>query len=154
MWESDLRLDGGAENVFGLAQRPQQQQQQHIICRPGSNPVGPRCATAGRMMPWERPRPRPEGQFNNCDTLREGIGAPSPRLNISQVQCTAIWTTLFGVLIDSTARIGTLPECRRGSTRNDVCLGTRSRQEDFGHVCACAALKVVKGLDCCCRVST
>ena len=33
--------------------------------------------------------------------------------------------------------VGTLPECSRGS--NDVCLGTRSRQEDFGHVCACAA---------------
>lgn len=35
-------------------------------------------------MPWERPRPRPEGQFNNCETLREGIVAPPLRPNLSQ----------------------------------------------------------------------
>ena len=83
MWESDLRFDGGAQNEFGMSQRPQHT----VICRPGSNPVGPRCAAAGRVMPWERPRPRPEGQFNNCETLREGIVAPPLRPNLSQV-CT------------------------------------------------------------------
>ena len=61
-----------------------------MMCRQGLNPVGPRCApvaaAAGRvMMPWERPRPRPEGQFNNCEILREGSTAPPSRLNIGQV---------------------------------------------------------------------
>ena len=80
---SDLRLDRGGENEFGMA-APRPPQQQQVICRPGSNPVGPRCASAaGRMMPWERPRPRPEGQFNSCETLREGI--PPSGLNLSQV---------------------------------------------------------------------
>lgn len=115
MYKSYLRFIGGAENVFGMAQRPHQQQQQEArtICRPVSNPVGPRCAAAGRMMPWERPRPRPEGQFNHCEPLREGIASPQPRLNLGQVhvlqswlfvlQCsTVIWTPLFGVLIGNT----------------------------------------------------
>ena len=74
--------------MFGLEQRAQQEQMM-MMCRQGLNPVGPRCApaaAAGRvMMPWERPRPRPEGQFNNCEILREGSTAPPSRLNIGQV---------------------------------------------------------------------
>ena len=96
--------------MFGLEQGAQQEQMM-MMCRQGLNPVGPRCAptaaAAGRVMPWERPRPRPEGQFNNCEILREGSTAPPSRLNIGQVgacleaiSCHAtIRTPLFGVLL-------------------------------------------------------